>query len=341
MGDSNLLDQISKLRAEPKDITSNKPYEANYSTRGGSFRGRGRGSFRGARGGFPIRNRTLVVNNNTNSDSEFVSTVSSNGRKLINKSIYEKELQEKNLSKEEKVEKLKEAQFKITMKKLETRASKNRVRLDLCDRCIIDGDLYSISRYGARLVLLDIPSGIKPRRINWNGYQYERLKTGNLKLVNTKVYVTFSFLLRGGCKNPQCLFLHVEPELELVCRPFSIGGYCFRGKNCKFTHSFECPDFQLSKECPRGKNCKLTHSEKDNLDAKLLFNTLNPDYYQLPNLTKLDNLHGDPRIQKSEIEEDASKFELYDSESDDDLGEGSVRSTGPDGLEVNADFIHF
>ncbi len=221
MGDSNLLDQISKLRgeflklfrwneteltiflgaintykAEPKDITSNKPYEANYSTRGGSFRGRGRGSFRGARGGFPIRNRTLVVNNNTNSDSEFVSTVSSNGRKLINKSIYEKELQEKNLSKEEKVEKLKEAQFKITMKKLETRASKNRVRLDLCDRCIIDGDLYSISRYGARLVLLDIPSGIKPRRINWNGYQYQRLKTGNLKLVNTKVYVTFSFLLR-------------------------------------------------------------------------------------------------------------------------------------------------
>lgn len=136
------------------------------------------------------------MNNNINSDSEFVSTVSSNDRKLINKSIYEKELQEKNLSKEEKVEKLKEAQFKITMKKLETRASKNRVRLDLCDRCIIDGDLYSISRYGARLVLLDIPSGIKPRRINWNGYQYERLKTGNLKLVNTKVYVTFSFLLR-------------------------------------------------------------------------------------------------------------------------------------------------
>lgn len=134
------------------------------------------------------------MNNNENNDSEYVSTVSSNGRKLINKNIYEKELQERNLSKEEKLDKLKDAQFKIFMKKMETRISKNKVRLDLCDRCIIDDDLYSISRYGAKLVLLNIPTGIKPRKLNWNGYEYERMKTGNLKLLNTKVYV----LLTGG-----------------------------------------------------------------------------------------------------------------------------------------------
>lgn len=129
------------------------------------------------------------MNNNENNDSGFVSTVSSNGRKLINKNIYEKELQEKNLSKEEKLEKLKNAQFKIMMKKMETRISKNKVRLDLCDRCIIDDDLYSISRYGAKLVLLNIPTGIKPRKVHWNGNDYERVKSGSLKLLNTKVYV--------------------------------------------------------------------------------------------------------------------------------------------------------
>lgn len=133
------------------------------------------------------------MNNNASTDSEFVSTVSSNGRKLINKSIYEKELQEKNLTKEEKIERLKDAKSKITLKKLETRASKNRVRLDLCDRCVIDGELYSISRFGAKLVFLDVPTGVKPRKIIWNGYQYERAKTGNLKLVNTKVYVSHAF----------------------------------------------------------------------------------------------------------------------------------------------------
>lgn len=133
------------------------------------------------------------MNNTASTDSEFVSTVSSNGRKLINKSIYEKELQEKNLTKEEKIERLKDAKSKITLKKLETRASKNRVRLDLCDRCVIDGELYSISRFGAKLVFLDVPTGMKPRKIIWNGYQYERAKTGNLKLVNTKVYVSHAF----------------------------------------------------------------------------------------------------------------------------------------------------
>lgn len=130
----------------------------------------------------------------------------------------------------------------------------------------------------------------------------------------------------------------------MVCRPFAIGGYCFRGKNCKFTHSFECPDYQLDRVCPRGKNCKLNHSKRDNLDAKLIFNTLDPDYYQLPNLTKLDNLNQDPRIQKSEIEQDISKFSDYDSESDgesDNVSISTARSTGTDGLEVNADFIHF
>jgi len=159
--------------------------------------------------------------------------------------------------------------------------------------------------------------------------------------------------------NPDCIFLHVEPELELICRPFSIGGYCFRGKNCKFTHSFECPDYQLTRECPRGKKCYLVHSNKDNLDAKLLFNTLNPDYYQLPNLTKYDYLHQDPRIQHSEIEQDVSKFNVYDSESDEEFDDdndndndsNSLSNTGgalaqdndniTDGLEINADFIHF
>lgn len=89
----------------------------------------------------------------------------------------------------------------------------------------------------------------------------------------------------------------------------------------------------------------MSHLVKDNLDAKLLFNTLNPEFYQLPNLTRLDNLNDDPRIQKSEIEEDISKFHDYDSESDggsDSDSNSTASTTGrTDGLEYNADFIHF
>lgn len=126
-------------------------------------------------------------NNPSSTDSEYVSTISSNGRKLINRNIYEKELQENNLSKEEKIAKLIAAKSKITQKKLELRVSKNKVKLDYCDRCIIDGDLYAISRYGARLVLLNVPSGMKSKKVEWNGYEYKRGKNGNLKLMNTKV----------------------------------------------------------------------------------------------------------------------------------------------------------
>ncbi|CCH45536.1 hypothetical protein BN7_5118 [Wickerhamomyces ciferrii] len=305
-----LSEEIARLRnainqgrnqSQQKDLSNSAPYSAYPSTRGsGGFRGRGRGrGWARGRGTFPIRNRTLVVNNQV-SDSEFVSTVSSNGRKLINKNIYDKELQEKNLSKEEKAAKLQDAKYKILIKKLEVRASKNRVKLDLCDRCLIDGDIYAISKYGARLVPTDIPTGIKPMKLQWNGYDYTRTKNGSLKLTDQKV-----------------------------------------GKACKFRHIYECPDYQLFRECPRGKHCKLTHLDQDNLDAKLLFNTLDPENFQLPNLTKLDNLHQDPRAQiRSDIEQNPAN--LYDSDSeDDDLDSISTSNAQNDALETNEDYITF
>lgn len=75
------------------------------------------------------------------------------------------------------------------------------------------------------------------------------------------------YFLENKCVNPQCTYEHVlpknydKPNYEIwVCRPFSIGGSCSRGRKCPFMHLFVCPDFQESGTCPRGKPCTLAHS---------------------------------------------------------------------------------
>lgn len=335
-----------------------------------------------------IRNKTLVINHNTDANSEFITTKSTNGYKLINKALYEEELKTPSLTKEEKQAALLEIKQKILNKKMEVRISKNKVKLDLCDRTLINGDLYAISRYGAKLVPLCVLKD-NSATVEWNGYDYKRIKTGALILQNQRIFLkeqcrfyektgycsrgsncTYThnvkkiaicrnfirgsceipncplthefnefntpichFFMSNSCKNENCQFLHTDPELELICRPFSIGGYCFRGKNCKFIHLFECPDFQLTRECPRGKSCKLKHSNKNNLDARLTFNTLNPEYYELPDLTKKLDIHEDPRIINFEIEEDESKHINSDDDDDDDIYNEE--------LQTDADFIHF
>ncbi|KAK6456581.1 uncharacterized protein RJT20DRAFT_45760 [Scheffersomyces xylosifermentans] len=75
------------------------------------------------------------------------------------------------------------------------------------------------------------------------------------------------YFLADKCTNQKCKYMHFKPDhygeqdYEIgTCRPFSIGGWCFRGRRCPFLHLFTCPDFEEEGECPRGKSCYLQHN---------------------------------------------------------------------------------
>ncbi|KAI5963597.1 uncharacterized protein KGF55_002477 [Candida pseudojiufengensis] len=72
--------------------------------------------------------------------------------------------------------------------------------------------------------------------------------------------------LEGKCHNSQCKYSHnlpkhcKDPKYELwVCRPFSIGSWCSRGKNCPFLHVWNCPDYEEEQYCSKGDDCTLNH----------------------------------------------------------------------------------
>ncbi|KAI3403798.2 hypothetical protein KGF56_003433 [Candida oxycetoniae] len=72
--------------------------------------------------------------------------------------------------------------------------------------------------------------------------------------------------LVNKCHNSQCKYMHTVPEYyddpryEIwTCRPFALGSWCSRGKNCPFLHLLNCPDFEEDNVCPRGHECTLNH----------------------------------------------------------------------------------
>lgn len=96
-----------------------------------------------------------------------------------------------------------------------------------------------------------------------------------------------SYFLAGNCKNPACSFLHNPPPHSMddkysiwLCRPFSKGGWCIRGKKCPFLHLYQCPDYEEYGQCPLGNNCILQHvdSESSSDPQKIIINsfTVNP-----------------------------------------------------------------
>lgn len=285
-------DSIKQYKNSPKGIANdnNKPYPSKYPA---SFRG-GRGFSRG-RGRFPVLNRTIIINNNIRQSDDFVSTVSTGSRKLINKKVYEKELQTGNLTKEQKIEALKLAKQKIRQKKLETRISKNQVRLDLVDRCAINGEIYAISRFGSKLVPLSAPVLLEEGGsvIRWNDHDYKRDKYGNLKLQHIKVFLkeqcryfqktgecsreaTCRYFhnahkvalcrnyMRGSCIKDGCKFSHEVNEHNVPHCSFFMKGACKNG-DCQFLHTnpefrLVCRPFAVGGYCLRGKSCQFTHN---------------------------------------------------------------------------------
>ena len=74
------------------------------------------------------------------------------------------------------------------------------------------------------------------------------------------------FNLEKRCTNSQCKYSHLvpeqygDPDYEIgICRPFAVGHWCPRGRNCPFLHVWNCPDYEEELVCPRGDMCPLNH----------------------------------------------------------------------------------
>lgn len=87
------------------------------------------------------------------------------------------------------------------------------------------------------------------------------------------------FKMEKRCTNSQCKYSHLAPEhsgdpnYEIsICRPFAVGHWCPRGRNCPFLHVWNCPDYDEELNCPRGETCTLRHlftlRMQDNISTK-------------------------------------------------------------------------
>ena len=68
--------------------------------------------------------------------------------------------------------------------------------------------------------------------------------------------------VRGKCSNPSCRYAHIRVNPSaLVCRDFSVLGYCSKGADCTERHVHECPDYANIGICRKTK-CHLPHVDR-------------------------------------------------------------------------------
>ena len=68
--------------------------------------------------------------------------------------------------------------------------------------------------------------------------------------------------LRGRCSKSECRYAHVRVNPSaMVCREFSIFGYCSKGILCDQHHVHECPDWSNTGSC-QSKRCRLPHVDR-------------------------------------------------------------------------------
>ena len=64
----------------------------------------------------------------------------------------------------------------------------------------------------------------------------------------------------GECNNPECMYLHINPESKVRECPWYTRGFCKNGPNCRQRHVKRAPcSVYLTGFCPEGPNCKLGH----------------------------------------------------------------------------------
>lgn len=221
-----------------------------------------------------------MVQQQPDPDSDYVSVMTSNGNKLVSRKLYEKELKEKNLTKEQKQKALEDKKVLIEERKYELKAKKNRASLDNCDWCYINHVLYAITMYGAKLRPLEVTFDQEHRNgaitkkkttTEWNGYQYERNTAGTYRLLGQRVFLQQQCrffektgycgkgdkckqahnkakvmlcprLIKGGCTLEKCSLSHEPTEFNVPLCHFYQQGYC-KNEHCMFLHV--SPEFQL------------------------------------------------------------------------------------------------
>ena len=64
----------------------------------------------------------------------------------------------------------------------------------------------------------------------------------------------------GECSNPECIFLHINPDDKVAVCPWYARGFCKHGPKCRYKHQFAvaCPEY-LTGFCIKGKTCKFVH----------------------------------------------------------------------------------
>lgn len=70
----------------------------------------------------------------------------------------------------------------------------------------------------------------------------------------------FFFAQYGECSNPECIYLHIDPNAKVRQCQWYARGFCKHGPNCRNKHvrNTACPLY-LSGFCPFGSDCQFGH----------------------------------------------------------------------------------
>jgi cleavage and polyadenylation specificity factor subunit 4 len=68
------------------------------------------------------------------------------------------------------------------------------------------------------------------------------------------------FTKLGECTNPECQYLHIDPNAKVRECAWYARGFCKHGAECrnKHTRAAACPNY-MTGFCPKGENCSFGH----------------------------------------------------------------------------------
>ncbi|KAJ3015731.1 Cleavage and polyadenylation specificity factor subunit 4 [Thoreauomyces humboldtii] len=68
----------------------------------------------------------------------------------------------------------------------------------------------------------------------------------------------------GECSNPECMYMHVDPESKIKDCPWYLTGFCKLGLECRGKHARKpiCQNY-LTGFCPKGPDCTFGHPKFD------------------------------------------------------------------------------
>lgn len=135
----------------------------------------------------------LEVSRSESSSDGYVSVKSSGGNTLYNVNVYQEEAEKLKQKIELKKQQVKEQK---RLNKLKTKITHQRTKYMGCDRIKINGDKYSVTKGGHRLVPSTMFQATNPDNCVWNGIEYKRVKTTGvfkpIKNLVTNKYVSLA-----------------------------------------------------------------------------------------------------------------------------------------------------